>query len=82
VVWPSNPDVSKHHYGVDGVLVFTSAHDRTDYWTNQVDGNALSQAKSLACVHYYDPVNMVLTDLPILEKTIGDIAQLIKTIVG
>ena len=81
-VWPSDPDGNKHTYGVDGTLVFTGNHDRTDFWTNQVDPGSLAKAKSLNCINYYDPRNMLLTDIPIILNTAEEIAAAIKAAVG
>lgn len=53
VIWPADPAVEKHQYGVDGTL--TGTHDRTDSWTNQVPPSILAQARGLSCVQYVDP---------------------------
>ena len=79
-VWPTDPQAVKNRYGVDGV--WTGTHDRTDYWTDQVDASVLPRAKSLACVHFYDPQNMFLTDLPIIAKTVAQIVAAIATLTG
>jgi hypothetical protein len=79
-VWPSDPDGTKHTYGVDGYLVGT--HDRTDFWTNQADPGILAKAKSLNCINYYDPHNMLLHDIPIVLQTAEEIAAAIKAIAG
>lgn len=79
-IWPSNPQATKHQYGVDGVWIGT--HDRTDYWTNQADAGVLGQARSLGLIHFEDPKNMLLTDIPIIAKTAAQIIAAIKTIVG
>ena len=80
VVWPPNPQDTKHQYGVDGVWVGT--HDRTDYWANQADAAILAQAKSLQCIHFYDPKNMLLTDIPIAAKTVAEVIEAIIAVVG
>jgi hypothetical protein len=77
-VWPPNPQVTKHQYGVDGVL--TGTHDRTAYWANQADPAVLAQAHSLGCINFYDPKNMLLTDIPIMLKTAEEIATAIVAI--
>jgi hypothetical protein len=78
VIWPADPDASKHRYGVDGVWIGT--HDRTDYWANQVDAAIIPQAKSLACVQYYDPKNRLLADIHALGQTIQDLLPLIQAV--
>lgn len=80
VLWPPNPQVSKHQYGVDGVLIGT--HDRTEYWANQPDPATVAQAKSLAIIQFLDPKNMLLTDLGILGKASQDLLPIIKLFVG
>jgi len=79
VIWPADPDEQKHQYGVDGAwIVFGGPHDRTDYWTNQVDPGTLADAKALHIVEYLDPRSQLLNDLGVLEKVITDIIPIIK----
>jgi hypothetical protein len=84
VIWPPNPQVTKHQYGVDGTVSgwFGGPSDRTDYWTNQVDPSVVSQAKSLALINFLDPKNMLLRDLGIAGKTIAEIVAAITAIEG
>ena len=71
VIWPSDPDDQKHTYGVDGVWIGT--HDRTDYWSNQIDSTTLANAKKLHLIDYLDPHNQLLNDLGIVEKLLPDV---------
>lgn len=80
VVWPPNPEVAKHQYGVDGAWVGT--HDRTVYWSNQADAAAVAKARSLALIQFLDPKNMLLRDLNILGKVIGEVLPLIEKFLG
>lgn len=80
VVWPPNPEVTKHRYGVDGVWVGT--HDRTDVWANQADPAILPQAKALDFIHFPDPHNRLLTDIPIVAKTVAEIVAAIGAAAG
>jgi hypothetical protein len=79
-IWPPNPQETKHQFGVDGVWVGT--HDRTDAWANQADPAVLAQAKSLGFIHFPDPKNMLLTDIPIAAKTVAEIVVAILAVVG
>jgi hypothetical protein len=79
-VWPPNPQDAKHQYGVDGAWIGT--HDRTDYWSNQVDSGSLAKAEILHCIQFLDPRNMLLADLGIIGRALPDIVAAIAAIVS
>jgi hypothetical protein len=80
VIWPSDPDSQKHTYGVDGVWIGT--HDRTDYWSNQIDSASLANAKALHIIDYLDPHNQLLNDLGIILKLLPEVITAIKAAAG
>lgn len=74
-VWPTNPESAKHQYGVDGT--FFSGDDRTDAWSNQVPANLAKLGVKLQLIQYLDPKNMLLRDIGIAGKAIGEIIGII-----
>jgi hypothetical protein len=80
VIWPPDPDQQKHTYGVDGVWIGT--HDRTDYWSNQVDPATLANAKALHLIDYLDPHNQLLNDIGIVGKALSELIQYFKAAFG
>lgn len=81
-IWPENPQIAKHQYGVDGSSIPFSTSDRTVFWTNQVPAATIAQAKSLALIQFLDPKNMLLTDLNILGKVVSEVSAIITAIEG
>jgi hypothetical protein len=85
VIWPEDPQQQKHQYGVDGtgsrwLPVPHGPSDRTDYWTNTVDPAVVARAHALDCIQYLDPKDMLLTDLPIIAKTVEEVIALIAAL--
>lgn len=80
IIWPSDPDSQKHTYGVDGFLSPFSPHDRTDYWTNNVDAATVRNAKAITLIDYYDPQNQLLNDIGIIAKTVQEVLPVITAI--
>jgi hypothetical protein len=75
-VWPPDAQAAKHQYGVDGVWI--GQHDRTDYWSHQVGPGVVAQARSLACIQFLDPKNMLMTDLTIVGQFLQDATNAAK----
>ena len=75
VIWPRDPNAEKHQYGVNGAWL--GNHDRTDYWTNQVDQATMEKAAALRVIQYPDPRNMLLPDLRIGAQTLAEIIPII-----
>ena len=80
IIWPSDPSVTKHQYGVDGKNVPGLTSDRTIPWTFALDATTLANAKAVRLLQFRDPNNVLLTDVAIVGKLVEEVAPAIKAI--